>query len=171
MAIDPSKLSAFASAGGPPADEGAMLDEGMEMEEGPEEDGPGKFGNLLTLLEQYAEDVMALTDEFEPEALLDEATELEESDVEALQQGVEGLEDDLKTELGSLSGVALEEARELAQHLADEAIIDDADRLAGWLFRVGQVGLSADDGEGEEEEEIEEEELEEGDPEELDFEE
>lgn len=170
MAIKPSALEAFANpmeedAGDLPAEEGAPED----MQEG----GPGKFGQLITLLEQHAEDVMPLTDEFDPDQLSDVAQELDDSEKDQLREGVKALDEELQAELKSaLPDITIEEAQEVADHLESEGIVDDAARLAGWLFRLGEVGLS----EGGEEEDTDVDEdadegLEEEEPEELDFEE
>jgi hypothetical protein len=159
MPIDPNNLAAFAAGtGGPPpgADEG-----GGEIpdEEAPvEEEGPGKFGMLLTLLEQHAEDVEGLTDEFDPAELVDETVELDEPDIQALWDGFDGLDEALQTEIrASLPGVTLDEARDLASHLEAEGIIQDAERVAGWLFRVGKLDLAAEGENDDDEEDLEEE--------------
>lgn len=171
MALDPQKLSAFANSGGPPPDAEPELDANAPLDE---EEGPGKFGTLMTLLEQHADDVMALTEEFDPDALLDEGSELDESDATALQEGIDGLDEELQTELKTaLPGITLDEAREMATHLSDEGIVDDAERLAGWLFRAGQLAPMGDEDtdEPEEEEEPTDDEADSDEPQELDFEE
>jgi hypothetical protein len=171
MAIKPSALEAFANpideeGGDVPAEEGAPEDA--------QEGGPGKFGMLITLLEQFAEDVLPLTEEFNPDQLIDVGQELDEAEQDQIREGVGQLDEELQAELASaLPGVTLEEAQEVADHLEAEGIIDDAAALAGWLFRIGEVGLG-EGGEGEDTEEEDpdaDEGLEEEDPEELDFEE
>lgn len=153
MPIDPTALSAYANPTGEEDMEGAPPEEG-DMEEG----GPGKFGVLLTLLEQNADDVMALTEEFDPDQLIDEGQELDEEEQAALRDGAMTLPEDLQGELAkALPGATVDETREIANHLESEGIVDDAERLAGWLFRLGQVGMEP--AEGEETEEEDEEEL------------
>lgn len=155
MPIDPNSLAAFAGTGGPPpgADESADADQGG----GDEEEGPGQFGQLLTLLENNADDVMALTEEYDPDELSDESAELDDSEKKSMLEGVQSLDQALQGELGKLSGVSLDDAENMAQHLEGEGIIDDAERLGGWLFRVGQLDLSGD---GSEEDDAEDEESE-----------
>jgi hypothetical protein len=149
MPISAGALSAFANPEVDPAAEEEPAPE--ETEEG----GPGKFGMLITLLEQHAEDVMALTDEFDPDQLVDAAQELDEAEQDQLREGASGLEEELVAEMKTaLPGATIDETREVAMHLESEGIIDDAERLAGWLFRVGEVGLGeaeAEEGDGEEE--------------------
>jgi hypothetical protein len=148
MAIDPGALKAFAN---PTNDPDMEPEEGDDMQEG----GPGKFGMLITLLEANADDVMSLTDEFDPDILTDIAQDLDEDDQATLRDGAMTLPDDLQAELGSLRGSSLDETREIAVHLESEDVIDDVERLAGWLFRIGEVGLEAAD--GEDAEDVEEE--------------
>jgi len=149
MAIDPKQLEAFAGNGGPPPgeDDGqSSMDDGDDQQEG----GPGKFGQLLTLLEANAADVEALAEEFDPDQLTDPGQELDPGDQDALKEGVESLDQPLQDEIAkALPGITIDEARELANHLESESIVDDADRFAGWLFRVGQLDLASDEHETE----------------------
>lgn len=168
MPIDPGSLAAFAN----PEEDPEAAPEAPEGEGDMQEGGPGKFGMLITLLEENADDVMSLTEEFDPDQLADAAQELDEEEQSSLREGAASLPDDLQAELrAALPGATIEETREVATHLEDEGIIDDAERLAGWLFRVGEVGLD-EPAEGEEEapEDEEPEDLEDEEVEELDFE-
>lgn len=169
MPIDPGSLAAFAN----PEEDPEAAPEAPEGEGDMEEGGPGKFGMLITLLEANADDVMGLTEEFDPDQLTDIAQELDEEEKASLQEGAATLPEDLVAELGAaLPGTSIEETREVATHLEDEAIIDDAERLAGWLYRIGEVGLGEPvEGEEESEEEDDAEDLEDDEVEELDFEE
>jgi hypothetical protein len=158
--LTPAELAAFAN----PISNDDELPE-LETSEDMQEGGPGRFGLLITLLEAHAEDVQALSDEFDPDQLTDVGQELDEDEQESLREGAQQLPEELQAELAkALPGVTIDEAREIAEHLETEEIIDDAERLAGWLYRLGEVGL-----EGGEAEEPDEEEDEETDVEELDF--
>lgn len=145
MVMDPDKLAAFATNGGPPpgGDESADADAGGD-DTGDDND-PGQFGQLLTLLENNADDVMSLTDEFDPDELTDESTELDDGEKQTLLEGVQSLDQALQGELAKLTGISLDDAQNLAQHLESEGVVDDAERLGGWLFRVGQIDLSGGD--------------------------
>jgi len=167
MPIDPGSLAAFANPEEDPETAPGAPEGESDMQEG----GPGKFGMLITLLEANADDVMALTEEFDPDQLTDVAQELDDEERASIQEGAASLPEDLVAELSAtLPGATIEETREVAMHLEDEAIIDDAERLAGWLYRVGEVGLGeAPEDEEEETEEEEPEDLGDDEVEELDF--
>lgn len=165
MPIDPKKLQAFAGGEQPQAEEPEA-----EQPEGGEEDmqegGEGRFGALIPLLEQYAEEIEAACDELPPEALEDPEMELEEADQTILVEGVNVLPEDLKAELKSAfgGGIEPEEAQELADHLESEDMIADPMRTAGWFQRVAAIAdqIGGEDEETEEpQEEVSEEEMDE----------
>lgn len=165
MAIDPKQLEAFAGNGGPPPGEDDGQSPGSGGDGGDDQEGgPGKFGQLLTLLEANAEDIESLAEEFDPDQLTDPGQELDPSDQDALKEGVESLDQPLQDEIAkSLPGITIDEARELANHLESESIVDDADRFAGWLFRVGQLDLAGGEDEDDDDEEEAEPEEDDGD--------
>lgn len=110
-------------------------DAGDDFQEG----GDGKYGHLIPIIEQHAQDVEACCDELDTEYLTDTSEDMPDDEKQILQEGVDALADDLKQALGVVSGISQEDAHKLASHLADEDIIEDEDRFAGWLVRVGQV--------------------------------
>lgn len=177
MPVDPKKLEAFANqppkggkpgGGGkpeggnkPPGKNGG--DEGGG-EGGGDEDmqefGDGKYGALIPLLEENAEDLEANCDELDIDMLKDPSAELADEDKQILVESFDALPDDLKAEMSAaLSAISIEDARKLADHLAGEDMVDDAERMGGYLFRIGALvesgELSVDgseESEGDEEE-------------------
>lgn len=146
--MDRSKLAAFAgkpSDGGGDEEDPKDLDhDGEGVEEGGEGDmqegGDGKFGALIPLLEQFADDVQTCADDVDPDCLSSTDEELSEDDSQALSDAYDGLDGKLKKEMKStLPEITMDKAAELAQHLSDESLIDDQDTFAGLLFRFGQV--------------------------------
>ena len=133
MPIEPGKMAAFVNEGSPPPEGEA---EGEETNPG--EGGVEKFAALIPMLEEFAEDVVELSDEMDVDVLLDETAEISPEDEMILKEGVATLDRRLKKELESCcGGMTMEEATTLAEHLADEGIIDDSERIGGWIYRVG----------------------------------
>ena len=107
-----------------------------DMKEG----GSGKFGALIPLLEAFADEVAECADEIDPDALEDTSSELSDDDKDTLSDSFDGLDGKLKKVMkSSLPGIEMEQAQQLAQHLADEDMIDDDEQFAGLLYRFGQV--------------------------------
>lgn len=134
--------------GGGDDDDEDMEDEGQEGNEGEEESeesddfkegGEGRYGALIPVIEQYAQDIEACCDELDAEYLSDTSEDMPEDEKQILQEGYDILEDNLKDALDVVSGISQDDAAKLAQHLADEDIIQDEDRVAGWLVRIGQI--------------------------------
>jgi hypothetical protein len=122
------------------SDEGEGNEEQSEGEgEDFKEGGPGKYGMLIPVIEQFAQDIEACCDELDTEYLTDTSEEMPEDEKQILQEGYDALEDNLKEALSVASGITPDDAMKLAQHLADEDIIEDDDRVAGWLVRLGQI--------------------------------
>jgi len=148
--IDPKKMASWAQGGGgegpkpgpEDANEGAEGDEPEnehEQEEEQEDEG-GDKGELLACLEEFSEEVSQCCDELDGDALTDPEVELEGEDLQILQDGLNALPPKLKKCLQkSASDMSFEEAQSIADHLGEEDKIEDPDRLAGWLYRVGQV--------------------------------
>lgn len=173
MAVDPNKLAAFANQppkggkppGGPPpgGGGGAPPKEAAEKEEGgPEEGGDDAFSALLPLLEASVEDLEANCDELDMDMLKDASMELADEDKQILVESFDLLPDELKAEMVKvLGGIDIDDAQKIADHLAEEDMITDAPRTAGYLVRVGalvdsgdlKAGEAADDSEDEEGEE------------------
>ena len=136
MAIDQSKMAAFVNDGAPPP-EGGEVPEGEEM---PEEGGQEKFAKLIPLLEEFAEDVQESSDEMDVDVLTDDSIELEPDDMAILQEGYGSLDRRLKKEMEACcGGMSMEDGMYLAEHLETEGLIDDKERVGGWLFRVGEM--------------------------------
>jgi hypothetical protein len=146
MAMDPKKLQAFAGgddggdapAGGQPSKQ-EMEDALSQANEGSdtEEEGEGKYSDLIPLLERDADDVQSSIEELPPEILLD---------------GIQVLQPDLVGELkSSLSqGIEEDDAQAIADHLETEGMYDDGSKLAGWLIRVASVAGQIEEPEQEE---------------------
>jgi hypothetical protein len=159
--MDAKKLAAFAQ-GGQAGDEEEAGGEGEEVQE-----GMGRFGALLPLLEENAEAVQELMDEVDSEMLTDLGRELPPEDAQAVQDALDELDDALVDEMRRAfsSGLSPELAQELGDHLEAEGIAEDGQLFGGWLFRAAQVlagPTDEADGADEEEEEEEEEEGQEG---------
>lgn len=154
--IDPEQLKAFANPGG----EGDVA-----PTEDMEENGSGRFGALIPLLEAGAEDLVERAEEMDGDALRDPTIELDPEEQQILQDGYSLLDRRLQQELRKVGAISFDEAVELARHLQAEGMIDDPDRVAGYLARVSAMlhgeGESGEEGEAEEEEEEEEGEAEE----------
>ena len=156
MAIDPGKLEAFANDeggkgggkggggkqkggdhdgdGGDGGHDESHDEGGGENEE--KDEGEGKFAKLTALLEEFAEDVEAAADSVDAEALHDPESEMSPEDEKIFEEDVDGLDEGLKKELAATGGMSLDEAHEIASHLEGEDMIEDGDRVAGWLFRA-----------------------------------
>lgn len=179
MAIDPSKMEAFAQGpnpggnadltalkggGGEPAGDAAPSSEDMK------EGGQGKFSALIPLLEEAAEEIEACCDELDPEQLGKPEEDFDDENHDIFVESFAELPDDLKAEMleALADGITPEEADELATHLEGEGMIEDAERFANYLQHVaraiddGYIGAE-DEEEAEAEEEVEEEEPEGGD--------
>lgn len=115
--------------------EGEDTEPGDDFQEG----GEGKYGHLIPVIEMHAQDIEACCDELDTEYLTDTTDDMPDDEKQILTEGVDALADDLKSALGAVSGISQEDAQKLAAHLAEEDIIEDEDRVAGWLVRVGQV--------------------------------
>jgi hypothetical protein len=110
-----------------------------EDDEDTQEGGEGKYSALLPMLEQFHEDIYALCDDLDPDVLTGEG-ELSEDDHDALLDAFNGLDGKVKKEMKTvLPGIEKEQAEKLAQHLADEDMVDDPDRFAALLVHLGQV--------------------------------
>lgn len=150
--MDPSKMAAWANDGKgggmkPGADEmdaaaGEELDEGMEDElagQEADEEAETDLGALFAALEEDPEAVEAASDELDGDMLADtEMSELPGEEVQILTDGLNALPPKLRKTLAKFSGMSREDAQKAADHLYDEELIGDADRVAGWLFHAVQ---------------------------------
>jgi hypothetical protein len=164
--IDAEKMAAYVNgeAGGgemPPEEEGNPEEGGQQ--------GTERLANLILRLQESAEDVADVSDEMDAGVLADPMVPMESDDVEILQSGFDGLDSNLKKELTACcaaGGLSIEDARYIAQHLADMELVENPERIAGWLYRIGEMlgGKTApseeeegtEEGEGVEEEAVEE---------------
>jgi len=165
--MDPKKLHAFAGAGPEPTDDESGGD--GEHEEGGEEEeqaeGEDRFAKLLPLLEENAEDIEDVADEVDGDVLTDPSAELSPEDSTAIQESLDDMPKDLTDAMREAfkGGLSHDDALELANHLEEEDMVEDAERIGGWLFRAAAVlqgGGGSDEG-SEEEDETEEDEEEE----------
>lgn len=105
-----------------------------------QEGGEGKFSQLLPMLEEHVQDVIDCADEVDPDVLTSLGEDLMDDDRESLQDAFNGLDGKLKKEMKSaLPDITEDQATELAEHLESEGMTDDPDKLAGLLFRWGQM--------------------------------
>lgn len=162
MAIDRKKMAAF--AGHADSDEqpkdpdhpgknkpGKGAGDGGGGDDDMQEGGDGKFGALIPLLEANAEELEACCDELDPDSLDDTGTELSEDDHDTLMDSFNDLDGGLKKAMKSaLPGIQLADAQNLAEHLSSEDMIEDEEKVAGLIFRFGQVLKGGDAGEGDE---------------------
>jgi len=147
MGIDPKSLAAFAAPNqgkrkeadpAPDSDEVA-LDEPEEADEDFVERGQGRFGKLIPLLEEHVEVVQEAADNLSPTAYDDLGEELSIEDGAVLQESFEMAHDNLQKELrASCADISLEDCQRLADHLLSEGLLEDSERVAGWLFLVGR---------------------------------
>jgi hypothetical protein len=158
-------LKAFASSGQQPPGGGkpkkdAGPDKG-EMQEG----GDDKFGALLPILEEGAGDIESAAESMtvSPDEVFG-AEEPEQAWHDEAGHTLDELDEDLKDALAPLKGVSVDEAHDLADHLSEEGMIEDADAVAAWLYLVGchmeHAGGEGEDGESDEDEDLEDEDLE-----------
>lgn len=145
--IDPKKLEAFAGGGSKPPKpapgEGGEedLEEG-EGEGGEEEGGEESkdFGPLVELIAEYKDDVEQCVDELDGQTLGDPQAELEPEDQAIFNEGFANLDESLKDAAADLlTGIEFEQAQELADMMDAQGVLESTpERVAGWLFRVGQ---------------------------------
>jgi hypothetical protein len=146
MPIDPKKLAAYANGGkkgGAPEEpaEEEMVDDGdgdaPEVEEN--ESGAG-LDELVKVMSEFAEDAEAACDELDASVLEDPDAELEEPEAQILEEGLANLPPKLKAALENYAAdISMEDAQSVADRLFEADAVQDPDRLAGWLYRVGQV--------------------------------
>lgn len=115
-------------------------------------------GAAIPALEQYSGEIEASCDELDYDMLTDPDLEMTDDDIAILQEGVLMLPPRLLKVIENLKGIDIDAAQTIAAHLESEGMVDDAERVAGWIFRVGQL---LDQGEEAPEEEESEEEPEE----------
>lgn len=149
--MDPEKMAALM---------GEDLAEGAGMAEMDE-----AYNAMLPMLEAAAEELNGCCEGIDEEVLLDPSMELAADEVDAITVGFGELPEDLQGALFDFAaedGIAMEETFAMADHLANEGLTENPDRLGGWLYRVGQLILSGeiemeevDDEEDEEEDEAE----------------
>jgi len=151
MAVDPNKMAQWAGGdagqppkgkpgkGSPPVDE--EPDEELDGEEEQEEEETGEGnGALLAALEQHVDAVQECCDELDPAMLESPEEELDPQDRQILQEGFDALPEDLKQAIQKGGELSMDDAMAAADHLHEEDLIDNPDVVAGWLYRVSQLG-------------------------------
>jgi hypothetical protein len=114
-------------------------DEGDEMPEGME-----KYADLMQQLEAHAGDVEEQAEGMDPEMLEDPSQAMDDDAKMEVEECLEALDDSLVEEMhDALKGISHDDAQMLADHLEQEGMITDADMVAGFLFRVGQLDGAA----------------------------
>lgn len=175
--IDPNKMEAFMQVG--PKPEGGDLsgfkkggeaksEEPKPPSEDMKEGGQGRFGSLIPLLEESAEELEACCDELDPEQLGNPNEPFDEENHDIFIEAFSDLPEDLQDELMSVLAEPLEveEAEELGAHLEGEGMVTDGERIGNYLRHVcraiedGEIGEempedaedteSGEEGEGEE---------------------
>lgn len=142
MAIDPTMMNAYLAsdpAAVPEEDEAAVAggEEAAEVQEGAEV----RLAKLVVLLEKNIEDVADAIDAIDADVLNDTSTPLEPDDHDIVVDSVTELDSKLQRELETAlaEGISDADAAALAEHIADEGLMDEPELLAGWLVRVGQT--------------------------------
>lgn len=109
-----------------------------------EEGGEGRFGALIEMLEDASIELEDALPDLSEEALEDpEAVplaELSPQDQDTIEDVYEELDDGLKAEMAKAfaGGISEDEAHELAEHLADEDMIDDEDGVGALIYRLAE---------------------------------
>lgn len=145
MPLSPQELRAFARVKPPyrRQPEGPVPQEleGIgDMAEG----GTGRFGALIEMLEDASIELQDAVPDLSEQAIEDvEATplaELSPEDQDAIEDVYEELDDGLKAEMAKAfaGGISEDEAHELAEHLADEDMIDDEDAVGALIYRLAE---------------------------------
>jgi len=106
--------------------------------------GGANPGAAIPALEQYASEVEAACDELDYDLLTDPELEMTDDDLSILQEGVLMLPPRFLKVIENLRAIDWDAAQTISAHLQEEGMIEDADKVAGWIFRVGQA---LDDGE------------------------
>jgi hypothetical protein len=119
-------------------------DESSEMEPGMEQ-----YAELMQKLEASAEDVEEQAEGLDQDMLDDPGQAMDDDGKMEVEECLEGLPDDLVSAMHEhLKGISHDDAMKLADHLESEGMIDDADMVGGFLFRVGQLdGMGGEDDE------------------------
>ena len=108
------------------------------------EGGTGRFGALIEMLEDASIELQDAVPDLSEQAIEDvEATplaELSPEDQDAIEDVYEELDDGLKAEMAKAfaGGISEDEAHELAEHLADEDMIDDEDAVGALIYRLAE---------------------------------
>ena len=162
--MDPKKLQAFAQSqpashkpkkGSPAAAPAPTQKADDKFKEG----GSGKYGHLIPILEEHAAELQECCDELDHEALMDPEAEMGDADIEILKEGARALPDNIKEAVMQAfgDGISMEDALRLAEHLETEGMIDDAECVAGYLVKLGDLVKSGELGADEDDEDDEEE--------------
>lgn len=151
--MDPKNLRAFAKRGQKqnPDPKAAKPGADPEIQEG----GEDKLGQLTPILEEAAGDIESAAESMT--TLPDEvfgAEEPEQAWEDEAASTMDELDEDVQDALKPLSGISADDAHELAQHLMDEGMVDDAEAVAAWLYLVGcHMAKGGDQGDDSEDDE------------------
>jgi hypothetical protein len=106
-----------------------------------EEGGEGKFGALIPLLEEFADEIVDAASNLPPDAVEDPTFTIEPEDSEVLADDLAGMPKQLTKALRECAqqGVSWDDAMKLGDHLEAEGITDDPELIAGWVFRAAQA--------------------------------
>lgn len=151
MAIDPNKLSAFASGNKLPRPGGGAPGEGDDLDAAPESGAPeegaeggeddARFGNLIPMLTEFGSDIQEALDDLDPEYLTD--LDLESpADDQILAAGLQHLDRRLQKELtrALAGGITEEQANLLGSFMEMDGQVADGLLAAGWLTRIANKG-------------------------------
>jgi hypothetical protein len=149
--MDAAQLDAFAN-GGPKPSAADMMDDDPDATEGGEEQSQNSrdFSALITLITEFGDALEACCDELDPETLADPEMPMESDDLMILQEGYNGLDRKLQKELNAAMPFRQEEADQIAEELEASGAIEDADRVAGYLMRLNQLGQGHEEPDGDE---------------------
>lgn len=159
MPIDPKQLAAFSAdpVMPPPGDPSGMDDMGEEPEvtsahPSPEEQEK-RLAHLVLVLTRVGDDLQGFVDEIDADLLDDMSAELPPEEAEAIEAAIGSLPSEVRAAVSAAGEMSEYDTKFVADELAGNEIVDDADRFAGWLMRASQVingGLPHEESEEEE---------------------
>lgn len=139
MGIDPKSLRAFATPSRKQAAPAVEVVEQRDTQPEQDFDDFTRYADLLPLLEEHHGEIIECCDELDSDSLtlLDEP--MDDDTREAIEESFNSLDRKLQKVVRETCGeMPIEHAMKLADHLEAEGMIEDTDRFAGWLYRVGE---------------------------------
>lgn len=145
--------------------------EELDKEEGGSEEAEaegtleGEFPQLYPALEANGAKVQDAAEELDPALLTsDDVADWDEEAMDELIDSFSQLPDEVQAAFSEAKGIPLEKAQQIADALAETEKITEAEPVAGFIFHVGAMLSTMDDGE-DEDEDLDDEDLDEDDEE------